>query len=389
MIRGFVEIVGPLQIRGWAVRTASPEEAVEFVAAVGGRQIASGLADVVRRDLSTAGFGAGHGFIINLDEALDTAEQAAVSIHTIDEAGLPVVLPRLKATPLPSPPSPRIGGDAASCPHKVEDRAHFPVFVLGSARSGTSALAQGLLGATRYVGHEEGHLLDIVPEITKTIGDHYARRGEEWSERATMISSVPQVYFENFLRQMFVDLARRLFPSGRWIDKTPRVSMITAAIELRTIWPNARFVYMRRRGLENIRSRLIKFPTVSFEAHCLDWEHSLAEWRRVRSSLAGAAIEVDQNLLAREPERVAGEIGELLELSDAERMRLAASFRNEWPERSAAHSDAPPSIHTIGWTVEQREMFGAVCSGAMHAFGYAETEDYYLEGASSDALRRY
>ena len=392
MIRGFVEVVGPLQIRGWAVRTASPDDLVEVVATVAGRQVAFGHADVARSDLSTAGFGGGqHGFIINLDEALDDAEQALLAIHTTDESGLPAVLPRLKAKPPAPRPPPRIdrAADTAGRRHEVEDNAHWPIFVLGAARSGTSALAQGLLGATRYVGHEEGHLLDLLSEMAKTIRDHYEQRGEEWSERATMISSVPQSYLQDRLRSVFVDLARQLFPAGRWIDKTPRVSMITAAVELRKIWPNARFVYMRRRGLENIRSRMSKFPTLSFEAHCVDWRDSLAEWQRVRSALTGAAIEVDQILMAREPERVAGEVGALLDLTDAERTRFAAWLHNERPERQSVDFERSPSIDMIGWTDRQRETFAAVCGDTMRSFGYAETERYFLDGGSSNALRRY
>ena len=362
---------------------------VEFAAFVEGRQIASGLADVVRTDLSTAGYGGGqHGFIINLDEALTEAEQALVAIHTTDETGLPAILPRLKARPKASRSPPRIDV-ATGSRHEIEDNAHWPVFVLGAARSGTSALAQGLLGATRYVGHEEGHLLDIVPEITRTITDHYEKRGQEWSERATMISSVPEAYLQNWRRHLFVSLARQMFPTGRWIDKTPRVSMIAAVFELREIWPNARFIYLRRRGLENIRSRLIKFPTVSFEAHCLDWHRSLTEWQRVRSSLEGSAIEIDQILMARVPERVASEVGRLLDLTDAEQTRLAALLRNERPERQSVDFEISPSLDTIGWNDRQRRTFEAVCGETMQAFGYAETDCYFLEGASSSALQRY
>src|SRR6202022_2510678 len=44
----------------------------------------------------------------------------------------------------------------------VSDSEQRPVFGLGAARSGTSAMAQALLKLGRYKGHQEGHLLDLL-----------------------------------------------------------------------------------------------------------------------------------------------------------------------------------------------------------------------------------
>lgn len=391
MIRGFVELVGPKQIRGWALRSDSPEEPIEVVATIAGRCIGAAPADVVRRDLSIAGFGVGrHGFVLDLEHGLNEAEQAVVAVHTTDEIGSSIELPRLKPSPavLAAAESERVVAGGLRRP-EIRDLAHRPVFVLGAARSGTSALAQGLLTATSYAGQEEGHLLDLVIPLAAAITSHYRDRGQEWSERETMIARVPQDFLQDWRRHLLVDLARQLFPSGRWLDKTPRVSMITSAPELRNIWPNACFIYMRRRALENLRSRAIKFPTITFEDHCRDWADSLSEWRRVVPSLAGNALEIDQHVLAREPERVAGELAIMLGLPHTERIRLAETLRDGWPERTAADVEQPLSLAGIGWTSAQRRTFERTCGDVMRAYGYADNEAYYLEGAAAAALRRY
>ncbi len=392
MIRGFVEVVRPFQIRGWALLTDRPGEPLEIQASVAGRPVGSGLADMARSDLTAVGSGDGrHGFVFNLAHALSPLEQAQVSVHARDEMGRAVELRRLVAN-VPSVPTPSKTASARSQilrRYEVEDRTHRPIFILGSARSGTSALAQGLLGTTRYKGHEEGHLLDIAIELSRTISQHYEKRGEEWSERPTMIAEVPETLLQDWRRHLFVDLARHLFPEGRWLDKTPRATMTAAAADLREIWPNARFIYMRRRGLENIQSRLTKFPLISFEMHCADWERSLSEWVRVRPFLTGAAIEIDQYLLAREPDRVAAELSPFLDLTEQEAARLAGALRNERPERTSANFGSAASIETVGWTPEQRTTFHSICGPMMRAFAYSETESYFLEGASSSVLLRF
>jgi hypothetical protein len=48
----------------------------------------------------------------------------------------------------------------------------FPVFVVGAARSGTSALFAALTQTTRYRGFGEGHLLDIAAKLNAEIKAH-------------------------------------------------------------------------------------------------------------------------------------------------------------------------------------------------------------------------
>ena len=52
----------------------------------------------------------------------------------------------------------------------------YPVFVVGAARSGTSAMAQALVKATRYQGFAEGHVLDIAIRVGNAVEQHLDRQ---------------------------------------------------------------------------------------------------------------------------------------------------------------------------------------------------------------------
>jgi len=51
-------------------------------------------------------------------------------------------------------------------------------------------------------------------------------------------------------------LANQPFSSAHWVDKTPNLDIVRSADILYRIWPEAKFIYMKRRGIENVMSRL-------------------------------------------------------------------------------------------------------------------------------------
>ena len=140
----------------------------------------------------------------------------------------------------------------------ITDEGQFPVFVLGPARSGTSAMALGLLDSGRYSGYGEGHLLPLAHDLLATADTYYRRYAEAGAD--TLLGRVPIAAFQSLIRRSFVQLARDVFPTRFWLDKTPTVAMVHAAPLMKELWPNARFIFMKRRVIENVLSRLRKFP---------------------------------------------------------------------------------------------------------------------------------
>src|ERR1700722_13929151 len=165
-----------------------------------------------------------------------------------------------------------------------------------------------------------------------------------------MIREVPRSYFDDSFAQMFRDLAAKRFPMPFWLDKTPTPEMVRAAPRLAAIWPDARFIFVRRRAFENVSSQIRKFPRESFLACCEWWAACMSEWLTVRDGLRQRAIEVDQYAVSRESGRVATMIGELLRLEDAERDHLARFFANERVERTTTEMDRVEAGIPADWT---------------------------------------
>ena len=55
---------------------------------------------------------------------------------------------------------------------------NYPIFIVGSPRSGTSILVQALLGAG-YTGHHEGNLLSLLQGLERSIDQHFRIFGSE------------------------------------------------------------------------------------------------------------------------------------------------------------------------------------------------------------------
>jgi Sulfotransferase family len=263
-------------------------------------------------------------------------------------------------------------------PMPTLDATQFPVFILGAARSGTSAIAQGLLKCGAYQGFEEGHFLWLLQRFLDAIDAFYAFNGEDaLPNRFTMLSNAPYTYMADAVRAAFIAAIAEMFPSGRWIDKTPRPEMIEAARLMQELWPNARFIFMKRRGIENVYSRLVKFPQMSFTDHCRDWSNSMSMWLAMRDLLDSATIEIEQLAVARTPDRVAAEIGRFLKMPTYAVDELTRSLGEDLPEQTSDIRGPTLDISKVGWSVAQVTEFRRTCGPMMAAYGYGYTADYF------------
>ncbi len=377
MIEGFVGLVSARQVRGWAWDRAQPDAHLVVEVTRDGRVVGSGTADFYRADLEAAGIGGGdHGFVVSVDPAEGDAAPGTLRarIAGVPESELPPV--RRKPPPATPPaPLPRI-----TWPGPLADPDHRPVFILGSARSGTSAVAQGLLSATPYRGFGEGHFFDLLAHLAVASDRFYAAKGQDWSgERPTMAARIDRDFANGGIDSIAMQAARATFPGGLWLDKTPNTDMIHLAPRFARIWPGARFIFMRRRAIDNIASRLRKFG-YDFARNCEEWAASMEAWLSVRDGLGDRAIELDQITLLGAPEQAAAEIGALLDLTAVQRTRLAQQFTVERPEQTAGDAADPLSLDSMGWPAPWLEAFERRCGPMMRAYGYG-TGTAYFESA--------
>lgn len=265
-------------------------------------------------------------------------------------------------------------------PEPFVDETTQPVFVLGSARSGTSAVRLVLESCAGFRGYREGHLANAIPLLVTQIERHY-------DEHAHVLDLDQQVLVANTdrdrMRRSIVDVFARqmvdLAPGERWLDKTPGGRMVRAAPFLADCFPRARFLYCIRRGIENIISRQRKFADVPFENQCIVWADAVQAWLEVKDALGDRGLVVRQHDLVRRPEEVAVSIRDVIGLSAAEGEAIARSFVESRPEQTGFNQNRFTALDETPWTEEQRATFVEKCGAEMELMGFS------LEGASMDA----
>ena len=403
-LRGGVGPLAPYKVHGWAYDPAAPEARLRAELLLDGEPIGTTTAELFRPDLQTAGIGDGqYGFAFNTDRKMPIETPERVTVRLSNPAtGLEFLLRPRSSVPGTAPPPSRPAAkppQTPAAPRKPaapatvtlatlpEGAPQRPVFVLGAARSGTSAMAQALFRNTRYVGHGEGHLLDMAPHLLGAVAKHYAERaGERRAGINTMIAAVPPERVVEAIGEALAAVTRGLFPGGYWLDKTPGHPMIEAVPALIRIWPEARFIFMRRRAIENIASRGRKFPKEGFASACRRWADSLRAWSEVRGALAGRAIEVDWLLMAREPDRVALAVATLLDLDADEGRRLRQALQVDLPERTSDRFAEVLDGLPEEMDAEQRRAFEEIALPWMERCGYALDASYWLAGEEQRAL---
>ena len=259
----------------------------------------------------------------------------------------------------------------------ITDEAQFPVFVLGPARSGTSALALALLDTTQYLGSGEGHLLPLAHALLATVDNYY--RNHAGNHPDSILGRVPSAAFQTLLRRCFVQLARELFPTAYWLDKTPTLEMVRAAPLMRELWPNARFIFMKRRVIENVLSRRRKFPEDTSVAHFSDWAAVMAAWLAVRDKLADAALEIEHRQLVLDPKGVASKIAAFLQLPDKPAERLLSFFDSKRPEQTDENFGAIYDLEQLSLSDDDAKQMLALCDPLMAAFQYSYGKTYFVE----------
>jgi len=258
-----------------------------------------------------------------------------------------------------------------------------PLFIVGSPRSGTSILVDALFAAG-YRGYREGNFLTLISPIASLIDRHYAAFSID--NPNVLISQIPK---DNLKFELFRALARLVdkhHPEGPWLDKTGNPEMIMAVPALRELWPDSVFVFAKRRGIENVVSRLKKFPAHTFHHHCSDWARNMSMWRETRQSLPkGTAIEIDQQEIAQAAPQTALAISGFLHLDEDARNVIAATFQSARPQQTSDNTaHRLLTLQTTGWNEEQIELFRKCCGKEMDAYAYSEDINYWKDGKKAE-----
>jgi hypothetical protein len=186
--------------------------------------------------------------------------------------------------------------------------------------------------------------------------------------------------FKASIFQVFRTQVEAHHPVSPWLDKTGNPDMIEAIPIVLKLWPGAVFVYAKRRALENIVSRLVKFPQHDFEYHCRDWSRNMAAWRGLRASIGARAIEIDQQEIAQAPEFTAARLTNFIHATGPMRIELRRAFIHRRPQQTSPESATRIfDLDTIGWSPAQKDVFLGICGEEMRQFNYATDRRYWLD----------
>ena len=361
-IRGFLEQVTKNVIEGWAIDDENPTAPVKVTIKCGKEIVAEVETQHHRTDLGTLGYVENvAGFRYALATPLAEFRLNQVDVYAVSDR-TPLLLPRTKRI------TPAFRNLRSQPEDPTSDITQFPVFILGPARSGTSALALGLLKSGKYIGRGEGHLLPLFHNLictTRDYAEHFAN-----ADRETHFGQVGEAAFLNFLRRAAVNAARDLYPKPHWLDKTPTVEMVKAAPLYKELWPNAKFLFLKRGVLENIRSRVIKFPDQPISTYYRDWAAVDMAWLNVRKSLEDSFLEIDHREMVASPNSVATAVSQFLELNLDESLILADFLSNERPEATSHGAEQEISLSDLPISYLEKQSILNACQIPMKALGF-------------------
>jgi hypothetical protein len=158
--------------------------------------------------------------------------------------------------------------------------------------------------------------------------------------------------------------------------------MIEAMPILLELWPDAKFIFAKRRGIENVVSRVQKFPARDFGYHCRDWAKNMSAWRRMCGRFPDLpGIDVDQRDISDSPAATAALIAEFLGMPDSARAKMATRFQNSRPQQTGPETTSRVLLLAeTGWS-DELEKFHRLCGREMDAYGYTTDATYRTEEA--------
>jgi hypothetical protein len=136
-----------------------------------------------------------------------------------------------------------------------------PVFIIGAPRSGTSML-YAILRAHPQLAHWPGEAHEVWE-----YDYHPALRG--WESNALDAADVEEAASARIRRSFFLVTGSR----KRLIDKTPRNAPRVGFID--ALFPDARFVYLKRDGRDNTNSLINAWRTPRYRTYALPEPHSI------------------------------------------------------------------------------------------------------------------
>lgn len=256
-----------------------------------------------------------------------------------------------------------------------------PVFVIGSPRSGTSALGWSLAQHPRFATGPESDFLYYFCR-SSIENDVYSRSVEHkgsWLD----FHDVSLSEFMRFLGVGIDALFRAKTGNTRWVDATP--SNTSVAEQLATMFPAAKFVHVIRDGravVASMRASGFDSPFArDFEAACRSWDHYVSLGLKFTDEYPERSYEVRQESLLERPQQTLDPLfGWLGEAPSQE----AVAFLRQGRVNSSFGRDHDPDIRAVkdhrvmpespwdNWSKDERKTFRHIAGASQQKLGYLD-----------------
>lgn len=256
-----------------------------------------------------------------------------------------------------------------------------PIFILGSPRTGSSTLVGILKNVMNIQGYNEGHFLKYIKNYIK-LTDKIFLDLKPWenNSRIAMGNINKDLLVENLLKG-FKHTYESLFDPNEkyWFDKTPDSNLLLFNI-INKLWPESKFIMIKRRSLENISSRLKKFPHIAFERHCLEWNNLMQHWANIdKIKLKDRFIELENFDMLFNQEKIADQLTCLLPEHEDKKEKIIFFLQNNFCQSAAGNKPEIFDINTIKWTDEQKNIHNTICGEILNFYNYSLDRNYFLK----------
>jgi hypothetical protein len=240
------------------------------------------------------------------------------------------------------------------------------VFIVGSARSGTSITYFAMREVFGLVGRGESHVFPIFQRIVHMFFE-YRQKFE--NVQGVLAGELNVRIFKDYLFVYIRDLYSKAYKSDSFVDKTPGAEAIRGCGLILGAFPDARIIMTRRNGIEVVKSFQSKFGT-SFEDACRAWSQCALASAQIRDAHPDI-LEIDQYDLTNAPEETALKIAEHLDRPEKAK-ELAMFFATRRVEKLSDHDwRRRLTLADVDWPEEAKETFRRICGEQMHELGYA------------------
>jgi len=266
-----------------------------------------------------------------------------------------------------------------------------PIFIVGGSRSGTIVLLKAMGRHAHILSSpsEDPFITDVGRmvhslEFRSDVGKQYYQDALRISHayiletlrRLALESAFGPHYGLRHLIKLAVTKQVNLLAKSHWCTKT--FPGMNTAQGLTVLYPEAKFIWILRNGLNVVHSRC-KFPAfreLPFEEHCQHWASSITRFSYL-SKLPGAVV-VHQEELVENPEKVFRRIFEVLNINyDPKPVEYALTHHvhplgdestTKGIDIKKTLSERPPAYQE--WTQEEKRTFKDICGEAMQLAGY-------------------